>query len=1175
MHENAQDQHEPAESDGTREKPSPMAVKSEPGIVNNGKDDAVTKQRVHDADEDDFHDATTTQESIEAKPALAPLETVNDAETAPETEAETAAARPTTPVRSESPTAPTSPISKNLVEQLAQSPTQTHQSKNSVSLPFSEWSHQQLANQTEEKVEETDEGEWQAMPALATHRVYDDFGKVLAKSYDEVVDEESYGYNGLGGAGKGYTKVHLDDDVASQTSFDDNTAYLFKDGYARNALDEDDETRDVISQMQTTKELLTEGQRIAYVGVVRLSMIRMLEAMDAIERTKAVKKMADFASESMRLWSQKMMVRVYSHMDIDSREQVMVEQLAEHGVLPEDLTPALMQNARVKNPKQTPMTSPTSPRAEHQPGATIDETIGAANVVPVEDLATAENGQPPSHDNVKVDQRSPGDGAEDGQQQSEEKQPISGDSPKGEQQPQAHAEIVEDEQVAAPQTTSTTIDKTEAPEVTTHAQAPQSIATQGTAAEQIEEIERPPSYEQTNAEGLHVERPEDLPDTQDIDLDIRWTVLCDLFLLIIADGTYDARSRILLEHVGKALAIEWQEICRFEKRVTDALEMQEQAGKETWDEGDHLEAREKAARNKRLIVMGLCTVGGGLVIGLSAGLLAPVIGAGLAAGFTSIGVAGTSSFFAGAGAATLIGTTGAGIGARIGINASARRTGAVKTFEYRPLHNNKRVNLIVTVSGWMTGKVDDVRLPFSTVDPVMGDIYSIHWEPEMLQSTGQTIQILGTEALTQTIQQVLGATFLSTLMAGLAAPLVLTKLAYLIDNPWTVSLARADAAGLILADSLIDRNLGARPITLIGFSLGARLIFSCLKEMARRGALGIVQNVYLFGSPIVTKNDEWLKAKTIVSGRMVNGYASHDWILGYLFRATSGGLRSIAGLSKVNVPGVENIDVAEIVPGHMAYRGMMPILLAECGFEVDSEEFTEIEDPDPDNHERRQRELINDIEEARRQLEEKPEKKGFLARFSRKKASKKEWETYDEKSTKIDDDQDPEKIIEQNSHVMFDVEAIRREALELAKQGEPIEDIKAHIKIREIKSTLPPMRISSAMLAPSPQDKDTIRQTRSHDEPTRSFSFTNGAPSPDPSNVRPSMETTASDDRSRTSTPQPSNSRPVLRSHLTTPNIASASEPSLPSASTVKKNQWDDEDDANFGKEEAIEMSFE
>lgn len=117
-------------------------------------------------------------------------------------------------------------------------------------------------------------------------------------------------------------------------------------------------------------------------------------------------------------------------------------------------------------------------------------------------------------------------------------------------------------------------------------------------------------------------------------------------------------------------------------------------------------------------------------------------------------------------------------------------------------------------------------------------------------------------------------------MASLTLPIVLTKLSYLIDNPWTVSLDRADAAGLILADSLIDRNLGVRPITLVGFSLGSRLIFSCLRELAHRRAFGLVQNVYLFGSPVVAKEEDYLRARTVVSGRFVNGYASNDWILG-------------------------------------------------------------------------------------------------------------------------------------------------------------------------------------------------------------------------------------------------------------------------------------------------------
>jgi hypothetical protein len=291
----------------------------------------------------------------------------------------------------------------------------------------------------------------------------------------------------------------------------------------------------------------------------------------------------------------------------------------------------------------------------------------------------------------------------------------------------------------------------------------------------------------------------------------------------------------------------------------------------------------------------------------------------------------------------------------------------------------------------------------------------------------------------------------------MSLPLVLTKLSYLIDNPWSVSMARADMAGLILADSLIERNLGVRPVTLVGFSLGSRVIFSCLRELASRGAFGIVQNVYLFGSPVVFKKDEYIKAKSVVASRFVNGYATNDWILGYLFRATAGGIMRIAGLASVDIPGVENFNVTDTVAGHMAYRTAMPKLLKEVGWVMDSEEFTEIEDPDPENHEKRQRELINEIEEARKALEKKPEKKGFKALFSRNKknAEKKEWETYDEKIKAGPAEQAP--VDGGNNGTLFDIDALQHEVAALAAQG---------INIKEIKGTLPPMRIDTTKTTP-------------------------------------------------------------------------------------------------------------
>lgn len=113
--------------------------------------------------------------------------------------------------------------------------------------------------------------------------------------------------------------------------------------------------------------------------------------------------------------------------------------------------------------------------------------------------------------------------------------------------------------------------------------------------------------------------------------------------------------------------------------------------------------------------------------------------------------------------------------------------------------------------------------------------------------------------------------FLSLCFPALAWPLWLTKLGYLIDNPWSNALDRSYSAGLILADILSKRQLGVRPITLIGFSLGARVIFYALVELARMGSFGVVQDVFLMGAPVSAKDSQWKEARSVVSGRFVNG----------------------------------------------------------------------------------------------------------------------------------------------------------------------------------------------------------------------------------------------------------------------------------------------------------------
>lgn len=135
-----------------------------------------------------------------------------------------------------------------------------------------------------------------------------------------------------------------------------------------------------------------------------------------------------------------------------------------------------------------------------------------------------------------------------------------------------------------------------------------------------------------------------------------------------------------------------------------------------------------------------------------------------------------------------------------------------------------------------------------------------------------------------------------------------------------------------------------RPISLIGFSLGARVIFYALLELAKHKALGIVQDVFLLGATVTAPTKAWLEARGVVAGRFVNGFARNDWVLNYLFRATTGGLNTVAGLRPVeNIPGLENVDVTDKIAGHMSYRAYMPVILDQLGFPVSATYFDELE----------------------------------------------------------------------------------------------------------------------------------------------------------------------------------------------------------------------------------------
>ncbi|KIM38167.1 hypothetical protein M413DRAFT_76231 [Hebeloma cylindrosporum] len=643
------------------------------------------------------------------------------------------------------------------------------------------------------------------------------------------------------------------------------TRYLF----------DEDKAMTPLSQMQATKNLLTEAQRIAYVGLCSLTSREMVQYLKVAKRKELKASITD-----MELWALKIMGRLYYHMELETQEQKMIESLGEHGVLASDLVPALMTTHTVANPEYDPE------EARRQAEEAINN---------------------PPDDNESISD------------QTLVNEPLPTSEP-GNKTPTAPMSPLPEGTTAVLTTTLTKPENGPLKQVPTTTKVLQESSTAAIPGV---------TTSLSSAD-------------QNVTLDIRWTVLCDLFLILIADSVYDARSRVLLEQVALKLGLGWLDVVKFESRVTQALEIQEDI--ETLEQQDIVEGARKAGRKRRYMMLGLATIGGGLVIGLSAGLLAPVIGLGLAGALTTVGVTGTTAFLGGTAGAAIITTGGVLTGSGIAVNGMVKRTQQVRTFDILPLHNNKRVNCILTVPGFMNGLNDDVRLPFSVLDPIVGDVYSVLWEPEMIRETGSALKILTGEVLSQIGMTVLQATVMTGLMSALQWPIILTKLGYLIDNPWSNALDRAKSAGRVLADVLIQRHLGVRPITLIGFSLGARVIFYALLELAKQKKFGIVQDVFLLGATLTVSQKSWCETRSVVSGRYVNAFARNDWVLNYLFRASSGTVGTVAGLRPIEgVPGLENVDVTDKIAGHMSYRTFMPLILDQLGFPVFSDFFDEPE----------------------------------------------------------------------------------------------------------------------------------------------------------------------------------------------------------------------------------------
>jgi hypothetical protein len=446
----------------------------------------------------------------------------------------------------------------------------------------------------------------------------------------------------------------------------------------------------------------------------------------------------------------------------------------------------------------------------------------------------------------------------------------------------------------------------------------------------------------------------------------RVLILHCLLLLLLSLEHYPAHSRVLLLHLTSSLDLDCDLLADHEKSVAQGL-LATAASQMDAEETAKKQTSNDAASRKWKV--GLAAVGGAVLIGVTGGLAAPLLAAGLGTVMGGLGLGVVTTYLGAlAGSSVLVGSLFGAYGAKMTGRIMEQYAREVQDFEFIPVNDPERpsaqrehewaeeqdardptkreqhrLRVSIGISGWLSSP-SDVSKPWEVIDATGTESFALRFELDAMLRMGNSLNdVLFSYAWDGVTYTIVSRTLLGALYAGLW-PLGLVRVASVLDNPFSVALARADKAGKVLAHALIDGVQGKRPVTLIGYSIGARVIYSCLLELAEQHAFGLVESVVLMGAPAPSDSKSWRLIRSVVTDRVVNVYSTEDYILGFLYRSTKLEF-GVAGLQDVEgIYGVENVDMSKLVNGHDKYRYLVGTILTKIGFgDVDFNKVAEQE----------------------------------------------------------------------------------------------------------------------------------------------------------------------------------------------------------------------------------------
>ncbi|KAI4140050.1 MAG: hypothetical protein LQ341_003982 [Variospora aurantia] len=459
----------------------------------------------------------------------------------------------------------------------------------------------------------------------------------------------------------------------------------------------------------------------------------------------------------------------------------------------------------------------------------------------------------------------------------------------------------------------------------------------------------------------------------------RILILHSTLLLLLSLEHYIAPSRVLLLYLTSSLHLPLSVLTSDEEKIAKGL--LEAAKHMSGDEETQKKAEEN--KNSRKWKVGLASVAGAALIGVTGGLAAPLVAAGVGSVMGGLGLGATAAAgYLGtvAGSTVIVGglfgayggkmtgqmmdayakevsdfaflpvkdspdplspkpndkdTSSSSYGAKMESKDSSSNTSNLISPAAEPAINDpssRRLRVTIGISGWLT-TASDVTSPWRILSPASSEPFALRYELEALMNLGNSISaMVSSAAWGYAKSEMIKHTIFAELTAALW-PLAILKISRVVDNPFSVAKARSDKAGELLADALVNKAQGERPVVLVGYSLGARVVYSCLMNLAKRKAFGLVESAVLIGTPCPSTTADWRVMRSVVASRLVNVYSENDYVLGFLYR-TSSIQYGVAGLQKIEgLPGVENVDVSATVSGHLRYRYLVGAVLKKIGFE--------------------------------------------------------------------------------------------------------------------------------------------------------------------------------------------------------------------------------------------------